>query len=160
MSDLLQGITIRPIVPGDEEKVNEFFSVMGPESTAFFNRGRGNQKGVLDFCQRQDTDRRIYWMAELDGKMAGLVFLCDVHTTIPWLGIAVREELKGRHLGKTLIRYAQDYALANGKGGIQLITSLANIRGQCLYEGMGFRRMGIHGASGEWYYLFRFGEDR
>ena len=51
------------------------------------------------------------------------------------------------------------YALANGKGGIQLTTSLANIRGQCLYEGMGFRRLGIHGESGEWYYLFRYGEN-
>ena len=157
---MLQDIRIRPIVPGDEEKINEFFSVMGPESTAFFNRGHGNHKGTLAFCQKQDTDRRMYWMAELDGKMAGLVFLWDLHTTIPWLGIAVREDLKGRHLGKSLIQHAQDYALSNGKGGIQLTTAFANIRGQCLYEGMGFRRLGIHGQSGELYYLFRFGEER
>ena len=156
---MLEDITLRPIVPGDEDMINEFFSVMGPESAAFFNRGRGNQNGTLDFCQKQDTDRRIYWMAELDGKMAGLVFLWDLHTSIPWLGIAVREELKGRRLGRKLIQFAQDYALANGKGGIQLTTSLANIRGQCLYEAMGFRRLGMHGASGEWYYLFRYGEN-
>ena len=156
---MLQDITMRPIVPGDEEKINEFFSVMGPESTAFFNRNRGNQRAALDFCQKQDTERRIYWMAELDGKMAGMVFLWDLHTTIPWLGIAVREELKGRHLGRKLIKFAQDYALENGKGGIQLTTGLANARGQQLYEAMGFHRIGIHGAAGEWYYLFRFGDE-
>ena len=156
---MLDEIVIRPIVPGDEDRINEFFAVMGPESTAFFNRRRGNQNGTLDFCQKQDTDRRIYWMAELDGKMAGLVFLWDIHTSIPWLGIAVREELKGRRLGRKLIQFAQDYALEHGKGGIQLTTSLANIRGQCLYEAMGFRRMGIHGESGEWYYLFRYVEE-
>ena len=156
---MLENITIRPIVSGDEDMINEFFAVMGPESTAFFNRGRGNQNGTLKFCREQNTDRRIYWMAELDGKMAGLVFLWDLHTSIPWLGIAVREELKGRRLGRKLIQFAQDYALANGKGGIQLTTSLANIRGQCLYEAMGFRRLGMHGESGEWYYLFRYGEN-
>ena len=156
---MLENITIRPIVPGDEDMINEFFAVMGPESTAFFNRGRGNQNGTLKFCREQNTDRRIYWMAEdEEGKMAGLVFLWDLHTGIPWLGIAVREDLKGRHLGRKLIAFAQDYAAANGKGGIQLTTHLANLRGQVLYETMGFKRMGMHGESGEWYYLFRFGE--
>ena len=155
---MLQDITMRPIVPGDEEKINEFFSVMGPESTAFFNRNRGNQRAALDFCQKQDTNYRLYWMAELDGKMAGYVFLWDCNTSLPWLGIAVREDLKGRHLGRRLIAYAQDYARDEGKGGLQLTTSLANIRGQVLYETMGFKRMGIH-PSGEWFYLFRF-EDK
>ena len=105
---MLEDITIRPIVPGDEDMINEFFAVMGPESAAFFNRGRGNQNGTLDFCQKQNTDRRQYWMAELDGKMAGLVFLWDLHTSIPWLGIAVREELKGRRLGRKLADISED----------------------------------------------------
>ena len=153
-----QEMKIRQIVPGDEEKINAFFDVMGPEARAFVNRFGGNQKGTLRFCKEQDTDQRIYWMAEdEEGKMAGLVFLWDLHTGIPWLGIAVREDLKGRHLGRKLIAFAQEYAKAAGKGGIQLTTHLANLRGQVLYETMGFKRMGMHGESGEWYYLFRFG---
>jgi len=95
-------------------------------------------------------------MAELDGKMAGYVFLWDLHTSIPWLGIAVREDLKGKRLGRRLIAHAQSYVRDMGKGGIQLTTHLANIRGQVLYETMGFQRVGIHGASGEFYYLWRF----
>jgi len=155
----MDGMKIRQIVPGDEEKINAFFAVMGPEARAFVNRFGGNQKGTLKFCEEQDTDKRIYWMAEdADGKMAGLVFLWDLHTGVPWLGIAVREDLKGKHLGRRLIAFAQEYARKAGKGGIQLTTHLANLRGQVLYETMGFKRMGMHGESGEWYYLFRFGE--
>ena len=155
----MENIIIRPIIAGDEGAVNDFFDAMGGESRALFNRHGGNQAGVLDFCEKQNTDRRRYWMAEdEDGHMAGLVFLWDLHTGIPWLGIAVREDLKGQHLGRKLIAFAQDYARENGKGGIQLTTHLANLRGQVLYETMGFRRIGMHGSSGEWYYLFRFGE--
>lgn len=149
---------IRQIVPGDEDAINEFFSVMGGEARAFFNRHGGNQAGTLRFCKEQDTDRRCYWMAEDEQKrMCGLVFLWDLHTGVPWLGIAVREDLKGKHLGRKLIAFAQEYARKQGKGGIQLTTHLANLRGQVLYETMGFERIGMHGQSGEWYYLFRFG---
>ena len=155
----MENITIRPIVAGDEGAINEFFDAMGGESRTLFNRHGGNQAGVLNFCREQNTDRCRYWMAEAtDGRMAGLIFLWDLHTGVPWLGIAVREDLRGQHLGRKLIAFAQDYARENGKGGIQLTTHVANLRGQSLYETMGFRKLGTHGASGEFYYLFRFGE--
>ena len=150
-------IIIRQIVPGDEDLINEFFNTMGAESAAFINRNRIRQNKTLAFCKEQNTDFTVSWMAELDGKMVGMVFLWDLHTSIPFLGIAVKDELKGFHLGRRLIKFAQDYALETGKGGIQLTTHPANLRGQLLYDNMGFHRMGTHG-SGEWYYLFRFGE--
>ena len=152
-----QNIIIRQIVPADEALINDFFDAMSPESASLVNRNHINQNGTLRFCREQNTDRCIYWMAELDGRMVGLVFFWDMHTSIPFLGIAVRENLKGKHLGRKLIEYAKDYAFRKGKGGIQLTAHPANLRGQVLYETMGFRRMGTHG-SGEWYYLFRYGE--
>ncbi|MBR4865726.1 MAG: GNAT family N-acetyltransferase [Clostridia bacterium] len=152
---LVDDILIRPMVAEDEDLINEFFDAMGGEARAFFNRFGGNQKNTLHFVKNPEENRR-YWMAELDGKMAGYVFLWDLHTSIPWLGIAVREDLKGKRLGRRLIAHAQSYVRDTGKGGIQLTTHLANIRGQVLYETMGFQRMGIHGASGEFYYLWRF----
>lgn len=154
-----ENITIRQIVPGDEDLINEFFDVMGPESAAFVNRNRGNQNNTLRFAREQNTDRCIYWMAEYEGKMAGLVFLWDMHTSIPWLGIAVRENLKGKHLGRKLIEHAKAYALKEGKGGIQLTTHAANLRGQLLYENSGFYRIGFHGYYNEVYYLFRYGDE-
>ncbi len=147
--------TIRPVTADDEALIDEFFSVMGGESRAFFNRHDGNHQSAIDFC-RNPGNKRQYFLAEADGIMIGLVFLWDLNTSIPWLGIAVREEMKGKHIGRKLIAYAQEYAKEHGKGGIQLTTHIANLRGQSLYETMGFRRMGIHGPSGEFYYLFRY----
>jgi len=152
----MEPLEIRPIVPGDEEQINALFACMGADSRAFFNRHNGNQDAALDFCRKQDTDRRRYWMAVLDGQMAGMVFLWDLHTSIPCLGIAVREDLRGKHLGRQLIAYVQEYVRSHGMGGIQLTTHPANLRGQSLYETMGFKRIGTYGASGEWFYLFRF----
>lgn len=156
MSEVLQSPEIRPVLPGDEDLINEFFDAMGGESRALFNRHNGNQNVMLEFCRVQDTDKRRYWIAMLDGRIAGLVFLWDLHTSIPNLGIAVREDLRGMHLGRTLIAFAQEYVRSHGMGGIQLTTHPANLRGQSLYETMGFVRIGTCGRSGEWYYLFRF----
>ena len=150
-SDLL----IRPITAADEDMINEFFSVMGGEARAFFNRGDGNRRDTIKFC-RDPQPNEQYFLAEIDGLMAGLVFLWDLNTSIPWVGIAVRENLKGRHIGRRLLAYVQDYAKNHGKGGLQLTTHSANLRGQVLYETMGFQKIGFHGASGEFYYLFRY----
>ncbi|MBQ6811170.1 MAG: GNAT family N-acetyltransferase [Firmicutes bacterium] len=151
----MDNIFIRPMLESDEAMINEFFDSMSGESRAFFNRGNSNRFSALKFCKEQNSDCR-YFIAELNGKMAGYVFLWDMNTSIPWLGIAVREELKGKHIGRALIAYAQDYAKQNSKGGIQLTTHLANLRGQVLYETMGFERIGIHNLNSELYYLFRF----
>jgi len=153
--DMELGFTIRPILPGDEALIDDFFAVMGDESRAFFNRHDGNHQGTLDYCRNPEENCQ-YFLAEADGVMIGLVFLWDLHTSIPWLGIAVRENMRGKHIGRKLIAFAQDYAREHGKGGIQLTTHIANLRGQSLYETMGFRRMGIYGPNGEFYYLFRY----
>ena len=146
---------IRPAEAEDEEMINEFFSVMGGESRGFFNRGDGNRRGFLSYIKDKPDSVR-YWIGIIDGKMAGMVFLWDLNTSIPWMGIAVREEYKGQHLGRRLVAFVQDYVRKLGKGGIQLTTHVPNIRGQGLYEAMGFEKIGTHGASGEFYYIYRF----
>ena len=148
---------IRPVGPGDEALIDEFFSAMGGESRALFNRHDGNHRTALAYC-RDPGHAQIYFMSEEDGRMTGLVFLWDMDTSIPWLGIAVREDMRGKHLGRKLIAYAQDYVRGLGKGGIQLTTHIANLRGQTLYETMGFQKMGTYGPTGEFYYLFRYAD--
>ena len=92
----------------------------------------------------------------LDGdRMAGYLFLWDLNKSVPWLGIAVAEAYKGKHLGRILMQTAKEYAMAQGKGGILLTTHVANLRGQGLYERSGYERLGIH-TSGEILYLLRF----
>lgn len=147
-------IAIRPFQDDDRNAVEEFFDQMGGESRAFFNRDDGNRITALRYFTERPEGYR-YFMAELDGLMVGYVFLFEMNRSIPWLGIAVREEYKGRHIGRLLIDHARHVATELGKGGILLTTHVSNIRGQALYERCGFERMGMH-SSGEVLYLLRW----
>ena len=154
---LINSIEIREIKSGDEALINEFFDAMGGETRALFNRRDYNRKGVLKFCQKGDNTRH-YYMADLQGKMAGYVFFLDYNTSIPTMGIAIRDDLRGLHLGKELITYAQNKAKNDGKGGLMLTTHVANIRAQALYENMGFVNMGLCKNGSELFYLWRFND--
>lgn len=155
MSEYFDNIIMRDVMPGDEALINEFFDSMGGESRALFNRRDYNRRGVLKFCARPDKTRR-YFILELDGKMAGYVFFLDYNTTVPELGIAVRDELRGQHLGRRLMEFAIKHAKESGKGAIQLTTHTANIRAQALYEHVGFVCKGICKNGTELFYLLRF----
>ena len=155
IKEIIKGITIREVKTGDEALINEFFDAMGGETRALFNRRDYNRKGVLKFCQKGDPTRH-YYMAEFEGKMAGYVFFLDYNTSIPTMGLAIRDDLRGLHLGKELITYAQGRARTDGKGGLMLTTHVANIRAQSLYETMGFVNMGLCKNGSELFYLWRF----
>lgn len=150
----LEPIMIRPFADGDRQLVSDFFDQMGGETRAFFNRGDGNRETAMRFFDG-DTGNTHYFLAEGGGRMVGYVFLWDMHKGVPWLGIAVSEDWKGRRLGRKLLEYAHQYAVSHKKGGVLLTTAMANMRGQGLYERMGYERIGTH-ASGEYLYLIRF----
>ena len=148
-------LTLREITPEDEQIIAAFFDAMGGESRALFNRRDYNRRGVLKYCRRPDPTRR-YWIAELEGHMAGYVFFLDYDTSIPELGLALRDDLQGQHLGRELVAFAQSHAKSEGKGGISLTTHVANLRGQALYEAMGFVCCGTCKNGTELFYLYRY----
>ena len=148
-------LEIREVAAGDEALINEFFDDMGGESRALFNRRDFNRRGVLKYCAKPDKTRR-YWLAVYDGKMIGYVFFLDFNSSIPSLGLAIRDEYRGMHLGRGFIEFAKERIKESGKGGMQLTTHLANIRGQALYEAEGFTCMGQCKNGSELFYLFRF----
>ena len=131
-----------------------FFDQMGFEARAFFNHGDGNRRFMESYMDGTCGEQSVHWIAEDGGKVAGYVFLTQCDTGIPWLGIAVAEFAKGRHLGRELIAVAQAWCRENGRGGIMLITHQANIRAQMLYGSCGFRRLGNH-SSGEVLFYWR-----
>lgn len=137
---------IRSITLTDKEMVTSFFDQMGGETRAFFNRNDGNRKALMKCFETPNPNRRDFAAVEIlaDGteRMAGLVFLWDLNTRTPWLGIAVAEDWKGRHLGRRLMAYAEDYCIRHGKGGIFLTTHVANVRGQGLYTRSGYTHLG------------------
>ena len=150
-------LTFREVTSEDEVAVGAFFDAMGGESRALFNRREYNRNGVLKYCRRPDPTRR-YWLAELDGRMAGYVFFLSFDTSIPELGLAIRDDLQGQHLGRELVAFAQNEAKTCGKGGILLTTHVANVRAQALYETMGFVCMGQCKNGTELFYLYRYRE--
>lgn len=153
----MQNPTIRPLREHDAADLalmEAFFDQMGVETRAFFNLCDGNRRFMRESLSGTASEQAIHWVAESNGKVDGYVFLTQIDTGIPWLGIAVAEGMKGRHLGEALIGVAKEYATSHGKGGILLITHVANIRAQCLYEKCGFSRLGIH-RSGEVLYCWR-----
>ncbi len=150
-------LTFRAVSAEDETAIGEFFDAMGGETRALFNRRDYNRNGVLKYCRRPDETRR-YWIAELDGRMAGYVFFLSFDTSIPELGLALRDDLQGQHLGRDLVAFALNEAKACGKGGLLLTTHVANVRGQALYEAMGFVCMGQCKNGTELFYLYRYRE--
>ena len=147
-------IIIRAFAPNDKQHVTAFFDQMGEETRAFFDRGGCNRVTAMKYFDgtAENTD---YFLAEQDGTMCGYVFLKEMCRSIPWLGIAVAEELKGKGLGRRLLQYAAEHARQKGKGGILLITHPDNLRAQRLYEHMGYERLGTH-LCGEYQYILRF----
>jgi len=153
-----------PIRPFDKstdfERVKNFFAQMGGETRGFFNQGGGNERFALGFFDESPPEKygnSALFMALDDDKMAGYVFLRDLDKGVLWLGIAVAEDWKGRHLGRDLMRHAETYARERGKGGIMLTTSQANIRGQSLYRRCGYEYIGVH-MGGELLFLRNFGD--
>ena len=150
-------MTIRLLRAGDASDkalMEAFFDQMGFEARAFFNHGDGNRRFMESYMDGTCREQSVHWIAEENGKVAGYVFLTQCDTGIPWLGIAVAEFAKGRHLGRELIAVSQEWCRKHGRGGILLITHQANVRAQMLYDSCGFKRQGNH-SSGEVLFCWR-----
>ena len=153
--------TIRNFSIDDKNRVTEFFDQMGGESRGFFNRNDGNRNNALAFFEKDGEDsnwvRFLSSVTDENGKeiMTGYVFAWDMNTGVPILGIAVREEYKGKGLGRLLIQHLVNYLKDKNYGGVMLTTSFANVRGQSLYTRMGFEHIGTH-RNGEMLYILRF----
>ncbi|MBQ4353387.1 MAG: GNAT family N-acetyltransferase [Clostridia bacterium] len=158
----IDALRIRLLVPEDKEKVRVFFSKLGEEGGTFFNRNRGNEGRTVSFCEGGRPDH-IFWAAVHDTdageEIVGIVFLWNKENMVPWLGIGITEEWKGRHLGRRLIAAAREYCESVGAGGILLTTAQNNFRGQGLYEHCGFEKIGTY-HDGEILYILRFPNEK
>lgn len=82
------------------------------------------------------TGRDHVFVAELSGRVVGYIHSADYDCIYQpplknILALAVREEARGKGVGKALITAAEDWAKASGCKGVRLVS--------------GFNRMGAHG---------------
>ena len=158
MDKTIDNLRIRLVTSEDKQLIYNFFRQLGEEGSTFFNRYSGNEKGAYQFIEGNSPDR-IYWAAvddtENGEEFAGIVFLWRKNTGVPWLGIGIAEKWKGKHLGRRLMTTAREWAESVGAGGIMLTTAQNNVRGQGLYERMGYEKVGTYN-DGEILYLLIF----
>lgn len=156
----LDKVSIRQLKTEDLSMVLEFFDQMAGDTRAMFNRGDVNRIRVIEHLGCQHDDNQVHFAAVVkdgDGadKMVGYVFIWDTHTLLPWLGICIREDWKGNHLGRVLLEHLDKYAKEQGYGGLMLTTVPANVRAHSLYTRMGFEYYGVYPDS-EFLYIKRY----
>ena len=151
--------TVRELTADDLPMLLDFFGQMAGDTRAMFNRNDVNLIRATDFFAGRGARDQIHFAAVADQGgsevMVGYVFLWDLDTKIPWLGIAVRESWKGRHLGRVLLEHADKYAISRGCGGIMLTSVPANVRAHSLYTRMGYEYCGNY-PDGEFFFIKRF----
>ena len=95
---------------------------------------------LADFHQSFDPDRDAAWIAEMDGRMAGSVFL--VHGDEPDLGklrlLYVERDARGTGVGKMLVAACIDRARAVGYKRLDLWTNSVLSAARAIYERAGF----------------------
>ena len=146
--------TITDFNEGLEPLVIEFFDAMGGETRALFNRRGYNLRGALRACRTEDKTRK-YIAFLSDEKMIGYAFFLDYDKGVPELGLAVRDDMRGMGIGRSICTYAIEHARREGFGGIYLTTHLANVRAQALYEKLGFKLIGPAKDGSELAYLLK-----
>lgn len=156
----LNQVKMRTLEKNDIQLVLEFFDQMAGDTRAMFNRSDVNRIRVIKHLSAQKSDGQVHFAAVVNNSdgtevMVGYVFLWDIDKKIPWLGIAVREDWKGYHLGRRLLSYIDEWAKPKGYGGVMLTSVPANIRAHSLYARMGFEYMGSY-PDGEFLYVKRY----
>lgn len=146
-------LSIRKVIYKDRDEVKLFFESLSEQSNKYFNATGRNRRAMDAYFNRQTSDF-IPFMADIDGKAAGLLFLYKLNMSVCWLSVCVADEYQGKGIGKLLMKFARRYALSNNKGGILLTTHTDNKKAQSLYEKSGYERLGI--SEGEYLYLLSF----
>ncbi len=151
----MEGLVFRRMRPGDEAQMLAFYRRLGAQGDAYFNLNGGNERRTMDFFGPAPRPGHAYFVALKDDEVVGHLFIWARETAVPWLGIAVREDFRGKVVAGFMLTRLFSLLSARGYGGILLRTAASNTAAQRLYEKHGFLRLGTH-PSGEYLYLKRF----
>jgi len=87
-----------------------------------------------------------FFVAEVNEDVVGFVDMERIDDDTAMLtGLAVREDWRGRGIGKTLAKFAVHFLRAMGFKRIKILTLSTNAPALHIYESMGFRKIGQQG---------------
>lgn len=103
--------------------------------------GRPPAPMVADFEAQQATG--LIHVLEVDGKPAGYaVFYASDAETLHLEAVAVLPDHAGRGLGRVLMAFVEDRAVAEGHKAVELYTNAAMTENQSFYPRLGYHETG------------------
>ncbi len=126
-------VVIRPARPEDVEPVLAIEKASFPESS-------WSKNAFLSELVKTGTR---FWVAD-DGEVVGYIVVWDMVDYLYIANIAVREDKRGRGIGKSLMRACLDEAIETRRKAIVLDVRVSNQRARRFYEGLGFVEMRLN----------------
>ncbi len=130
---------IRELRPDDSGLLEEFLSSLSPRTIRFFSFHPLPKGFPENFVQRGDI---TCFVADLGGKIVGIVWWEPSFAPIPALAICVQDAYQGNGIGKKLLNRLIREARSGGKKGLRLTVSKNNKIAISLYKKAGFKIIG------------------
>lgn len=133
---------LRQLQIGDAPALVDFYNALSPASIRTFRPLR--EKTTLPVCEaivqanHSDNRSRLDWAAWRDGAIVGWVFLYQLDSAQPELGLGVADALQGQGVGRALLDQLLLLAADRAVPTIYLIVVNDNQRAIHLYRSRGF----------------------
>jgi RimJ/RimL family protein N-acetyltransferase len=139
--------TIRPVSAGDADLFIDFFGSFDERNLYLFTPHAIDPDALRQIvAETPGNPKCARWLLSCEDQgqevMIGYVFLWDIDTGVPWLGIGLRQTCLERGLGTRMMAHAVEHARSQGKGGIMLTVKKENARAMALYRKFGFEVIG------------------
>ena len=152
-----QSIAIREVTAEDAPTAatlfSEFNALVGadglPDSEAFLSENTDVVPASMARRLEAISEVEKAWLAEVDGKPAGLICL----RLVPYIGqevpfaevtqLFVREAFKRQGVGASLVAFAEHVAIRAGATCVHIITSDDNLDAQAFYRAQGYTMPGV-----------------
>lgn len=96
-----------------------------------------------DFLEMVEADYAYYYVAEVDGEIAGCCGVRDIVGEGEITNVVVAEKFRRRGIGRGLMEYMLKEAALHGMRDMTLEVRVSNISAIRLYESLGFKGEGI-----------------
>jgi ribosomal protein S18 acetylase RimI-like enzyme len=132
----VEGLTFEPLT---EANVAELVALLDRVDQTYFNRPGADAFGFL--AEPED----VHVLGRYEGTVVAFGMLRGWHEgyATPSLGLAVARDSEGRGFGRAMMAQLEQLARDRGARDIRLRVHPANERARRVYEGCGYRRVGM-----------------